>query len=106
MGTNDSSVIKIGDIMKSTLIALLVVFSAAGFAKVISGEALLKYTPYINNTGDIFVYNEVADALFDELKVDVIRSDDFDAKYGDGIACFKFSSQKHECRIEVKFRRP
>lgn len=92
--------------MKFLSIALITLTSALVSAATIEGSATLKYTPHLSNTGDIFITGEMAEAVFNQLKVDVVNGGDFDAKYGDGTACFKFQNKETKCRVEIKFTAP
>lgn len=92
--------------MRKLLIALLALGSISAFAVDLTGEATISYTPGLSSKGDVFVYNKLADAMYDQLRVDIIEGNDFDAKYGDGIACFKFKTSENRCRISVRFTNP
>lgn len=93
--------------MKKLLVGILVLGSISAFAVEVNGEAALRYTPVLSATGDLVVYDDIADAIYNQmLHVPVIKSDDFEAKYGDGVACFKFINSRNSCRVSVKFTKP
>jgi hypothetical protein len=89
-------------IMKKLLIGLLTLVSINSFAGDVAGEAKLSYTPGFS-AGDLYVYDEVAETLFEQLKVKVIKGDKFDAKHGNRVSCFKFTDSRNVCRVSVHF---
>lgn len=89
------------------ILGLVAMSSVSALAADISGKISLRYTPGLSSTGDVFVSDSIANAIYEQMwSIPVTKGDDYDAKYGDGIACFKFANGRSTCRLTVKFSKP
>jgi hypothetical protein len=88
--------------MKKLVIGLLALVSLNCFAVDVNGEAMLSYSR-LGNSADIIVYDEIAEAMYQNMRAKVISDETMSAKYGDGLACFKFVNSRNQCRVTVSF---